>query len=312
MGNKQIASELGLAEASVKGYVSALFEKFEVPNRAALAEAGAQFDFTGAFGVDRAWIRQMFRDAAPSIAILRGPTFEYEAVNAAFGRSVGGRVVVGREMREAIPELAGQDYFDAIERVYRSGEPWVAHEVPRSWNRGNGIEHRLVDLVIQPLRAEDGEINGVMTFSLDVTDVVHQRKRAELLNTELAALLDLVPSGVVIVDAAGYVVKANATAQRIAGRPLDSARTMDDQARELFKGRAADGHPLEVVDMPFARALRGIATEAAEFSFLIDESQEVWIRSSIRPLRHASGAIDGAIAVFTQFDPSPRRTAAGG
>jgi PAS domain S-box-containing protein len=174
--NKQIAAELGLAEPSIKGHVSALLDKFVVPNRAALADAGAQLDFTGEIGLDRSWIRQLFREAQPSIAILRGPDFRYEVVNEAFVRAANGRPVIGRTMREVFPELEGQGYFEAIERVYRTGESTVGHEVPRVVDRGGGMEERSVDVAMQPLRGEDGKVNGVVTFTLDVTELVRERR----------------------------------------------------------------------------------------------------------------------------------------
>ena len=298
--NKQIASALGLAEQSVKGHVSSLLDKFVVPNRAALADAGAQLDFTGELGLDRAWLRQLFREAQPGIAILRGPDFRYEAVNDAFRRDSGGRPVVGRTMREVFPELEGQGIFEAVQRVFDTGELWVEHEAPRMLDLGRGLEQRAFDFTVQPLLGDDGTINGLITFSLDVTDAVRERKRGELLNAELAALLDLVPSGVIIVDRNGQIVKVNDAARRIAGREFDLSRTMDEQARDIFKGRHADGQPIALEDMPFARALRGIPTEELEFTFAGGTSgADVHVRTSVRPLRDHTGEISGAIAVVT-------------
>jgi PAS domain-containing protein len=299
--NKQIGTELGLAEQSVKGHVSTLLGKFVVPNRAALADAGAQLDFTGEVGLDRAWIRQMFREAQPSIAILRGPEFRYEAVNETFERYIGGRSVVGRTMREAFPELEGQGYFEAVERTFRTGEPWLAHEVQRQLDRGQGIEQRAFDTAIQPLRGDDGTINGVITFSLDVTDLVRERRRGELLSAEIAAVLDLVPSGVVVVDSGGYIVKVNAAARRMAGTAFDQSRPIDEQAHEVCNGRDASGKRIELMDMPLSRALRGLPTEEVEFSFTPGEpATPIRLSASVQPLRDPGGQILGAIAVFTE------------
>jgi DNA-binding CsgD family transcriptional regulator len=305
--NKQIGAVLGLAEQSVKAHVSALFDKFVVPNRAALADAGAQLEFTGELGLDRAWIRQLFREAELSIAIISGPEFRYEAVNATFRRTSGGRPLVGRTMREAFPELEGDGAFEEVENVYRTGEPWIAHEAPRTWDRGTGVlEQRLIDLSIQPLRGDDGVVNGVITFGLDVTDLARERRQGELLNAELATVLDLVPSGVIVVDEAGYIVKVNDAARRIARVPLDLTRTMDEQAEDVFGSRSAGGRVLAPEDMPFGRALRGIATENVPFHFSAgDPPVDVWVRTSVRPLHDVAGKIRGAVAVFTELDGPP-------
>lgn len=177
--NKRIAGELGIVEQSVKEHVSALLAKFGVSNRAALAVAvGTALQLTGELGIDRSWIPQLFMDAEPQICILRGPDLRYEAANAAFRCATGHREVLGRTMREAFPELSGQGIYERVERVYATGEPEILHERITSWDRGEGVEPRAVDLVLQPLRAEDGTVNGVISFALDVTELVRGREGA--------------------------------------------------------------------------------------------------------------------------------------
>ena len=305
--NKQIGVTLGLAEQSVKAHVSALFDKFVVPNRAALADAGAQLEFTGELGLDRAWFRHVFREAKLSIAILGGPEFRYEAVNEEFRRATGNRQVIGLTMREAFPELEGQGAFEEVEEVYRTGVPCITHEAPRTWDRGSGVlEDRLIDLSIEPLRRDDGVVNGVIAFGLDVTDVARERRQGELLNAELAALLDLVPSGVIVVNEAGYIVKVNDAARRIARQPLDLTRTLDEQARGVFKVQTADGRVVSEEDTSISRGLRGIPTESLAFRLSAgDPPVDVWVRTSVRPLRDVDGVVRGALAVFTELEGPP-------
>jgi DNA-binding CsgD family transcriptional regulator len=275
-GNKEIAAELGIAEQSVKKYVSDLLQKFDVPNRAALAEAGTRMELTGEPGVDRGWVRQLFFEAEPHICVLRGPELRYEAVNEAFRRAVGNRPTIGRTMREAFPELEGQGIFERVERVYATGEPFIEHEATRRWDRGRGIESRTVDLILQPLRDEDDRVNGVVSFGVDVTHLAAPRRRADFLREELDAVLDLAPSGVVVVDARGDVVRVNEAAQRIA---------------------------LKSLEIPIALALAGEATADQELTCMgVDPACEIRVRASVRPLRDPDGRIRGAIAVFTELD----------
>jgi PAS domain-containing protein len=276
-GNKEIAAELGVAEQSIKKYVSDLLRKFDVPNRAALAEIATRLELTGEPGVDRGWVRQLFLEAEPQICVLRGPELRYEAVNEAFRHAVGNRPTIGRTMRETFPELEGQGIFEHVERVYTTGEPLIEHEAVRRWDRGSGVEPRVVDLVLQPLRDEDDRVNGVVSFAVDVTDLAARRRRDELLREEFASLLDLIPSGVVVVNEAGQIVKLNDAARRITPTPPDMTRAIE-------------------------RALRGETTEGAEFTFRSgDPPREVRVHISVRPLRDPDGEIRGAIAVFTEL-----------
>ena len=174
--NKEIAAGLGLAEQSVKVLVSRLLLKFAVPNRAALADAGARLEFTGELALDRSWTSQLFRGAGLQIAILRGPELRYVAANEAFARAVGDRKIIGLTMREAFPELTGTGHFEIAECVYATGQPFVAHEIPAKWDRGDGQVVTYTDAILQALRAEDGQINGLAFFALDVTDHVPRKK----------------------------------------------------------------------------------------------------------------------------------------
>src|SRR5260370_33106282 len=148
--NKSIANTMGVTEQAIKEHVSRLMHKLDVPNRAALAEAGSRMELYGGAGVSREWEAELFRHAQPQICIARGPDLRYEAVNEAFAQAVGNRPTIGRTMRETFPELEGQGVFERVERVYATGKPLIEHEVERQWDRGNGVEARVVDLVIQP------------------------------------------------------------------------------------------------------------------------------------------------------------------
>lgn len=169
--SKEIAPLLGVSEQSIKEHISTLLQKFDVPNRAALAEAASRLDFTGSLDIERTWVRQFMREAQLQICVLRGPELRYATVNEAFRHAVADRPVIGRTMREAFPELVGQGVFERVERVYATGEPSIVSEQPVRWDRGAGVEDRRVTLVLQPLRDDDGAVNGVISFGIDVTEL---------------------------------------------------------------------------------------------------------------------------------------------
>jgi PAS domain-containing protein len=300
--NKNIAGQLGIAEQSAKEHVSALLAKFDVPNRASLAmEAGTRLELTGELGVDRSWMQQLFREAEVQMCILRGPELRYEAVNESFRKAVGDRPLLGRTMREAFPELEGQGVYERVEWVYATGEPDIQHECTSSWDRGAGVERRYVDVVMQPLRAEDGTVNGVLSFGVDVTDLVNERERGAVIREEFVAVLDLVPSGVIVTDETGRIVKANEAAQRIARTTFDPTRSIDEQGVDTFHITDAAGRPLRRDELPVARALRGETLASVAFRFVGGEQrQEIAVRSSARPLRDVGGRIRGAILVFSE------------
>jgi len=174
--NKEIAARLGVAEQSAKDHVSELLRKFGVPNRAALADAGARLDLLGE-SLERSWFPQLFRGASVLIAVTRGPEHRYVVVNEAFAKAVG-RDVVGKTMREAFPELEHSGNLEVADRVYRTGKSFVAHEAAAIWDQGRGPELTYTDAVLQALHGDDGAIEGLVFFGLDVTELVPPDRRS--------------------------------------------------------------------------------------------------------------------------------------
>ena len=94
---------------------------------------------------------------------------------------VGGRQVVGRSLREAFPELEDQGAIELVERVYRTGEPFVSTAYRAVLNRGPGgaPEEGFFHLVEEPLRGEAGRVEGIVMVATEVTELVASRRKAE-------------------------------------------------------------------------------------------------------------------------------------
>jgi hypothetical protein len=77
----------------------------------------------------------LFQQAPGHMAVLRGPDHVYALVNAAYQRLVGDRDLIGKPVREALPELAGQGFFELLDEVYMTGKPFVGHQMPAKVER---------------------------------------------------------------------------------------------------------------------------------------------------------------------------------
>jgi PAS domain S-box-containing protein len=131
--------------------------------------------------------RALFAQAPAFIAVLRGPEHVFEFVNPAYLRLVGERDLLGKPVREALPELAGQGLLEILDGVYRDGKPFMAVERPvllqRTPNRS--AEQRYADFLYQPLRDPDGSVGGVIALGVDVTDRVVTREERDRVQREL-------------------------------------------------------------------------------------------------------------------------------
>jgi signal transduction histidine kinase len=72
----------------------------------------------------------------------------------------------------------GQGFFELLDAVYTSGEPYSARERVVSLDRdGDGVpEDFYVDFVYQPLKDASESTFGILVHAVDVTDQVHARQ----------------------------------------------------------------------------------------------------------------------------------------
>jgi len=157
------------------------------------------------------------------VCLLRGPQHVFEYANANYLRLVDGRSLLGLPVRVALPEIAGQGYFEILDRVYRTGEGFVGKEVPAELASPSGVEARYVDFAYTPLRDARGEVDGILVHGVDVTDQVRTRKLLEQQDRQFDALLSAVADFVYLFDREGRFRYVNRALLDLWGLPLAAA-----------------------------------------------------------------------------------------
>lgn len=139
-------------------------------------------------------LRQMFEQAPGFVAVLRGPELRFELVNEAYRQLVGHRDLVGLRVREALPEVEGQGFFELLEKVQSSREPVRGEGLRITVQRTPDAapEVRYVDFVYQPLLEADGAASGIFVQGHDVTEqvlAVEELRQADRRKDEFLAML---------------------------------------------------------------------------------------------------------------------------
>jgi len=272
---------------------------------------------------ERELLERVFELAPSFLAVLRGPDHRFELVNPAYYQLVGHRELLGRTVAEAIPEVAGQGFIELLDRVYRTGEPFVGNElaVELQSTPGGSLESRYVNLVYQAIRGEDGEVAGLLATGVDVTALVHTRKAVEraLVETErlaserdaerqkLLTVLEQSPLAVAIIEApGGRILFLNSKFAEIFGYTVD----LDDFATysDHYHGVHPDGRRIGSEEWPIVQALRtGEIITGRILEVVHSSGRRVQIDANAAPVRDAEGRIIAAVAIFRDVT-AERRT----
>ncbi|GAB1344168.1 ATP-binding protein [Gemmatimonas sp.] len=122
---------------------------------------------------ERARVSEMLASAPALIMLLRGPDHVIEFANDAMRRVAGDQELVGQRLfADHLPHLLNSAFHAAHDAVFRTGEPWTATALPLSREELGGRPAVYVNISLQPVRDNDGEVTGIFAHSVDVTSQV--------------------------------------------------------------------------------------------------------------------------------------------
>ena len=279
-------------------------------------------------GAERERLRALVLLMPAPVALHEGPEHRYALVNDAYQRLSGRwRAVAGRTPPEAFPELTGSGIFEALDRVYATGEPWAAPESPLPYDKdGSGrLQDAWFTIRFEPVRDATGQVVGIINFSIDVTDQVLARRAVEGLLAEseraragadlerrrLETVLQELPVGVAFAEApSGRIVQVSAATARIWGAAPHTARAADYSA-DYVGYRPGAAAPVASHEWPLARALAAGEVVAEEvYDVVRPDGSRRLVGVSAAPVRDAEGAVQGAVAVSQDVTERERLLAA--
>ncbi len=173
-------------------------------------------------------LRQMFEQAPGFVATVVGPDHVFEIANQAYLDLIGKRDIVGKPVREALPEVIEQGFVDLLDRVSRSGKPFIGQSMPIVLKQPDGQQaERYIDFIYQPIVDEKDRVTGIFVQGSDVTD----RRAAEEAIRESEARFRLIAENAPIMlwmaNAAGQSLYFNARKRTFWNVEVDDVPTFD-------------------------------------------------------------------------------------
>ncbi len=236
-------------------------------------------------------VSAMFEHAPAGIAILRGQDHVLDAANAKYLELVGRRDVVGKPLRDALPEVREQGLLETLDDVRRTGRPFVGRAVRVSLARGAGgaLEDAYFDFVYEPLPGEAG-VEGILVVVFEVSDLARAkmeaetaRLRAETSERALETLIDNLPALAWTAGPDGSVDFCNRRFVEYAGAPAESV---------LGRGweRLVDPAVLPDVQARWGRCLETGQPFEMELRLRGADGVARWFLTRAAPQRDAAGA----------------------
>lgn len=168
-------------------------------------------------------LRSMIAQAPVSIAIFQGKEYVTEMANS-LALDMWGRKedeVLNKPILDAMPELKSQGVKGLLDDVYSTGKTFSTSEFPLQLKRNGKLETAYINFSYEPLLNAKGEIDGIMTLGIEVTDQVIARKKIEESEKKFRLLADSLPQFVWTADPQGNLNYFNESVFEFSGLSQD-------------------------------------------------------------------------------------------
>jgi PAS domain S-box-containing protein len=247
----------------------------------------------------------LFSSAPAAISLLRGPDHVVEVANAGalelWGRPAG--EVLGKPLREVLPEIERQAFPSILDEVYRSGNAFVGTQLPVRLRHQGELAARHINAVYSPTRDADGVVDGITSFTIDVSSQVEARRRADESEEQFRQLIDNLPDLAWHARPDGYIEFYNRRWYEYTGTTLEEMH--GDGWLKVHRADFAD----HVVGSWRTATRDGTAFEM-EFPLRGADGVYRWFLTRARPLRDSEGRIVRWIGTNTDIDERRRATEA--
>jgi PAS domain S-box-containing protein len=133
---------------------------------------------------ERARLAYIFENAPAFVCVLRGAEHVFEITNPGYLQLIGHRNVIGKTVREGLPDIEGQGFYELLDKVYQTGEPFIGREITVELQHtpDSAPVKRILNFVYQPIYEADRTVSGIFTHGVDITEQVEARQTAENAN----------------------------------------------------------------------------------------------------------------------------------
>lgn len=237
-------------------------------------------------------------DQAPSfMAILHGPQHVFRIVNQSYTDMIGGRNVIGLPVREAMPELEGQGFYELLDQVFQSGQPVSFKGRPAQIQASSGQQRELhfVDFIFHPLNDDTGAPIGIFVQGHDVTGQKTAETKLTATREKFRTMAQTMPVHVWTADRDGGLNWLNVRVYEFTGC----------REGELYGAdwrRVVHPDDLDTATTKWTAAIQQGQSYETEFRIRKADSSFRWHIVRASPLRAGDGTLTGWVGTNTDIE----------
>lgn len=240
-------------------------------------------------------VNTLFMDADACICILSGPDMVFEFVNNAYQQLFPGRILLGTPILEAMPELNGIPLEGILKKVYQTGDSFFGKEfkINLSRTRGGALEALYFNFIYQARRNELNQIDGIIVFAFEVTDMVLTRLEVQRNAQSLKTLVMAAHYGLLILRGLDLVVEvANAQILEFLERTAD--HVIGHKLMEVLPELAEQTFP-ELLRQVYESGMSCGKQEAVFYTYTAQGTKTKWVSFYYDPMLDVQGHVCGIL-----------------
>ncbi|GHA50021.1 hypothetical protein GCM10007103_33530 [Salinimicrobium marinum] len=239
-------------------------------------------------------LQNILENAPAMICIVKGPQHIFEVANEHYYQLIGKQDIIGKPVREVLPEVENQGFFEILDNVYTSGKPFIGNEVQINLEVGdNKYKNSFLDFVYQPMLDDNGEVDGIFVHVIDVTEKVEVRKKVEENEFRLKNLIDTVPAIIWITTKDGYSTYLNENWYKYTGQ---NAR----EAENFGWLEAVHPEDRDEAGNQFLDASKRRKSYSYTYRLRTASGEYRWVRDRGQPKFNAAGEFEGMVGTVLE------------
>ena len=152
--------------------------------------------------------RSLIEEAPVATCLFVGRDLVIDVANEAMIQVWGkGASVIGKRLREALPELKGQHFLPLLDQLFTSGAIYEA-KADRVDLRINGeLTTYYFDYTFKPVRRTDGTIYAILEMAIDVTEQVMAQQQVQASEAQFRNIVEQAPMAIGLFEGRDMVIK---------------------------------------------------------------------------------------------------------